>query len=361
MTRMPEPESVLVIAPNWLGDAVMALPALADIRRRFPTARLVVAARPAVAPLFDRVPGIDEVVPLDWRGAWFDPGAWAVDVRSLRRLRAGLAILFTNSFSTAWLVRCAGIPDRAGYAGDLRSPLLTHAIARPGGSLHQGTRYQHLVHALGIQNGPLEPHVVPSEAACRIARELLAVRGVPEGAAFVVLAPGAAYGSAKRWWPSHYAALLDRLVRASGVPGVLVGSAADRGTAGEIVAQLSPDVRAHVTDLTGVTSLDELAAVLSLARACVANDSGAMHLAGAVGTPVVAVFGPTREAETAPRGPAGVARRVLVHEVACRPCMKRECPIDHPCMRDLAPGRVYDAVMDVSGLPVDSHHAGVAR
>ena len=159
-----------------------------------------------------------------------------------------------------------------------------------------------------------------------------------------MLAPGAAYGTAKRWIPSHVASLATDLVRRRAVTCALVGSHADRPTTTAVRARMGADARAHAIDVAGDTTLAELAGVFSLAQICVSNDSGAMHLAAAVGTPVVAVFGPTRERETAPLARAGGRTEVLTHPVWCRPCMLRECPIDHRCMRRITPGRVYTAV-----------------
>src|SRR5687768_104475 len=136
---MSDPACILLVAPNWLGDAVMALPAMADVKRRFTAARIVVAARRAVAALYSMAPGVDDVV--------------SAEVTGIRPARADVAILFPNSFGSARLARQAGIPERWGYAADLRGPLLTRAVRRPRRGMHQGAYYQHLVQALGVENG----------------------------------------------------------------------------------------------------------------------------------------------------------------------------------------------------------------
>src|SRR5687767_14921884 len=138
-------QPVLVVAPNWLGDAVMALPAMADIRRHFDAARIVVAARPAVAPLYSMAPCVDEVVTVQWRGSLLAGTVRAADLERIRAVAAGTAILFPNSFASAWIVNEAGIAERWGYASDLRRWLLTRAVRRPRRSMHQGAYYQHLV------------------------------------------------------------------------------------------------------------------------------------------------------------------------------------------------------------------------
>lgn len=341
---MPDPQQILVVAPNWLGDAVMALPAIADIRRALPTARVIVGARRSVAELFTLAPPVDEVVTLGWDGRWRARGSFAGDVVLLRELGADVAILLPNSFAAAWLVRRAGVPERWGYATDLRRLLLTRAVARPRGSRHQGAYYQHLTRALGVESGPLEPVVAVPERALAAACALLRDRGWDGASPLVVCAPGAAYGTAKQWIPSSVVQLVTDLVRMRQATCVFVGTAADAPTARSIASGLDREAAAHLIDVTGDTTLEGLAAVLALARACVSNDSGAMHVAAAVGTPLVALFGPTRERETAPLTRAGGHADVLTHPVWCRPCMLRTCPIDHRCMTGITPQRVLARV-----------------
>jgi len=343
----PDPITILVVAPNWLGDAVMALPAIADIRRHFPEASLAVGARPAVADLFTLAPGVDDVVSFTWKGAWWNRSALRGDAVQLASVGADVAILLPNSFATAWLVKQAAVPERWGYATDMRRFLLSRPVRRPRRSMHQGAYYQHLTSALGIPAGPLEPIVIVPQRATEAARALLAERGWEGAAPLAVLAPGAAYGTAKRWIPSHAALLATDLVRRRGMTCALVGSRSDRTTTSAVRALMPADARARAFDIAGDTTLETLAAVFGLAQVSVSNDSGAMHLAAAVGTPVVAVFGPTREHETAPLARTGGRAEVITHPVWCRPCMLRECPIDHRCMTRITPARVYTVVETV--------------
>jgi heptosyltransferase-2 len=341
---MPEASRIVLVVPNWLGDAVMALPAIQDVRRHFAGAHVIAAARPAVAGLFGLVPAVDEVLTLQWRGHALKRGAAAVDSAALRAAAADTAILFTNSFATAWLMRRAGIGERWGYSADFRSPLLTRAVRRPSGTVHQGAYYQQLTTSLGIGAGPLEPELAVEPSAREEARALLRQHGWNRTQRLTVIAPGAAYGTAKRWLPSHFAMLIAQLARERGAHCALVGSAADADTVASILAALAPDVRNQTINLVGRTTLPMLVAVLAVADACVSNDSGAMHLAAAVGTPVAALFGPTRDRETAPLTRSGGRAEVLINPVWCRPCMLRECPIDHRCMRGLQPARVTASV-----------------
>ena len=380
VTDVADIRSSVILAPNWLGDAVMALPAIDDWHRHRPGTRLIVAARRAVARVFALVPWIDDVVELEWNGRASDWRAMMRDVTRLRALGADAALLLPNSFASAWLAFAARVPERWGYASDGRSVLLTRAIGLPprrvqgdpayaddvgprresvgqvlldpprqnvgrglvAPPLHQGRYYQHLVHALGAANGPLEPRLVVPDSAVADARTLLMSAGWDGNRPLVAFAPGAAYGTAKRWWPTHFARLAADLIGTDGAHIVLIGSAADGATTAEVRGLVPEHVRASVSDLAGRTSLDVLAAILALARACVSNDSGAMHVAAAVGVPLTALFGPTNEHETAPLAHAPMD--LLIHDVSCRPCMLRECPIDHPCMRDLDPARVLASV-----------------
>jgi heptosyltransferase-2 len=317
---------LVILAPNWLGDAVMALPAIADVRRAAPGAFVAVAARPPVAPLFRMVPGVDDVVTIQRRG-WLEPDA------ALKAAAFDTALLLPNSLHSALTVLRAGIGQRWGYRRDWRGRLLTRAVHPPSG-LHQAEYYQQLVHALGFPNGPLEPRLPVSGGARKAARGLLADAGCDAQSPFVALAPGAAYGGAKRWSPDRFAALATDLAK-DGVRAVMLGTGADRSTANEVTAR-----EPRIVDLVGKTDLARLAGVLALARTLVTNDSGAMHLAAAIGTPVTAVFGPTDERATRPLG-AGHA--VLTGTAWCRPCMLRECPLDHRCMDGIETASVISA------------------
>ena len=334
---MSSPDAVIILAPNWLGDAVLALPAVADLRRYFAASRVVVAARASVSGLFTLVPAVDEVV--------------TADVPSVRATRASVALLLPNSFASAWLVKRSQVQERWGYGTDMRNLLLTRAMPKPRTPLHQAAYYQHLVHALGIPNGALEAALSIPERSIADARTLLAERGWDEQSALVVLAPGAAYGKAKQWIPSHVVRLVTDLVRARGTTCALVGSRGDADTIRAIRAAAPSDCQSRLLDVAGATTVPVLAGLLRLAAACVSNDSGAMHLAAAAGTPTVALFGPTNEETTSPLGPQGVSMEVLTNPVWCRPCMLRECPIDHRCMTGIEPGRVLTAIDRVSRIP----------
>ena len=326
---MSVPRRLVVLAPNWLGDAIMALPLLADLRRSWTATTIIVAARPAVAPLFSMVPGVDEIVTLDR----------ASEAQRLAGAHADAALLLPNSFASAWLTRKAGIRERWGFARDLRGGLLTRAVRRPRTYGHQVEYYQALGRAIGVENGPPLATIHITATAQASAAALLREHGVDDGQAFVVLAPGAAYGRAKQWPPSHFASLGRRLL-ADGLRVVLIGAVADRAACDDVSRE------ATTINLAARTDLPTLAGVLTRARAVVSNDSGAMHLAAACGVPVTAIFGPTNDRRTSPLRASELSRVpvVIATDVWCRPCMLRECPIDHRCMTRISAEQVHESV-----------------
>jgi len=330
---------LVVLAPNWLGDAIMALPAIADVRRAAPEASITIAARPVIAPLFALVPAVDRTIVLQRRLTLRTAGSWRELGAELADHQFDTALLLPNSIHAALVAARARIPERWGYRAGWRGALLTRAVPRAFG-LHQAEYYQRLVQALGFPNGPIEPSVVVPPAAREAAACLLKKAGWDGERPLVALAPGAAYGGAKRWPPPSFAGVVAALA-ADGVRCVMIGSAADAATGEEVGHALGRiDSPPPLISLIGRTDLATLAGVLSHARALVTNDSGAMHLGAAVGVSVTAVFGPTDETATRP---LGAAHRVLLHPVWCRPCMLRECPIDHRCMRGVGVAAVVAA------------------
>lgn len=316
---------LVVFAPNWLGDAIMSLPAIADLRRSMPERSVAVAARPTIAPLFGLVPGIDQVVAIEKQGWDASPALSSFEA----------ALLLPNSFHVALVAARAGIPERWGYRTDWRRPLLTRAIDPPAGQ-HQVDYYQQLTCALGFPSGPAEPRIVLSPELSEAGARALTSAGWDGRTPLVAMAPGTAYGTARRW-PAPSFAGLARSLADDGIRSVLVGSQADAPIGQEIEASAGG---APMLNLMG-TDLPTLAATLSSCRALVSNDSGAMHLGAALGVSVTAVFGPTDERLTGPRGDR---HTVLAHQVWCRPCMLRECPYDHECMKGVGVDMVVDAV-----------------
>lgn len=338
-------DRLVVVAPNWLGDAVMALPAVADVRRHYPSAHLAVAARAPVAPLFAMVQGVDEVITLPGRGGVRALSSWQDDAAVLASGHFDAALLLPNSFAAGLVASKSGIAERWGFATDWRARFLTRAVPKPTGPLHQGAYYQALTTALGMAPGPLHARVWPNQDW---ARDVLREIGLDLDEPFAVFAPGAAYGRAKQWLPERFAELAYLLIEKRNWSVVMVGANADRDVCREIERRL-PKTGTKINrliDFSGKSDLATLAGILAVARAVVSNDSGAMHLAGAVGTHVVAMFGATNETRTSPlpAGPDAPAPTILSHPVFCRPCMLRECPIDHRCMRGITAAHAFQSL-----------------
>jgi heptosyltransferase-2 len=325
-----EVERLLVRAPNWVGDVILSLPALRDLRRNFPTARLSVLARPWVADLYRAVPGVDAVR---------ESQGHREDAATLRGA-ADLAVLLPNSFAAALALWRADIAERWGYATDGRGPLLTRRCRVPDAVRRRSQVYYYraMLEGLGLHvEGPPDASLAcPEEWGAR-GQALLGDEGP-----WIGVNPGAFYGSAKRWIPERYAGAADLLSRRLGAKVAVLGGADERELGEAIAALLSSPARV----LCGETSLADLVGVLSRLRLLLTNDSGPMHVAAALGVPLVAVFGSTDWRETAP---VGDRVRLLREDVECAPCLLRECPIDHRCMTGVGVDRVVMAARELLG------------
>jgi heptosyltransferase-2 len=332
-----DPQRLVIRAPNWLGDAVMALPAMASIRSHI-SGTVIVAARASLAPLFQEQTDVrpHELVALDKTR----------EVRQLRDTQADTIVLLPNSFGSAWIARRAGIRERWGYARSGRSLLLTRAVPRQRGNVHHVDYYRDLVRGFGIDAIEGPPRLAVTDQTSLAADALLHDAGVTNAERLIGFAPGAAYGHAKRWPPDRVARLILQLVSTHGLVPVLVGAGDDRFTGREIESSLPAGTR--LVNLIGRTTLGTLAGVIARCAAFVSNDSGAMHVAAALGVPLTAIFGPTDERATSPRsrGPADV----ILRQVFCRPCMLRECPIDHRCMKRIQIDEVAQSVTRHLGM-----------
>jgi heptosyltransferase II len=338
---------ILIRATNWIGDAVMSLPALRAIRGRFPDARITVLAKPWVAALYEGERAIDKVIPLegasgprDWRLKWNA-------ARQLRRERFDLAVLFPNSFESAALVWLAGARRIAGYSRDGRGLFLTDAIAVPAkGEIprHERFYYLELLRRAGLIDSIPDIREIQfdgiAEARCR-GEALFAQAGIE--LPVIGVSPGAAYGSAKRWLPERFGEAASRLAADAGGSVAIFGSAAEKTMCGEVArGVMLHNVGAR--NFAGETTLREFIDMTAACRIFLTNDSGAMHIASALGVPSVTVFGPTDETAT---GPSGGNARLVREQVECAPCLLRECPIDHRCMTRVTADCVVLAAQDL--------------
>ncbi|MEO8430333.1 MAG: lipopolysaccharide heptosyltransferase II [Acidobacteriota bacterium] len=323
----------LVVAPNWLGDAVMAIPFFRALCAARPPRSVAALAPRGPAALLRAVPGV-EVIP---RG-----GSLAADALALRRRGFDEAWLLPNSFRAAAVAWLSGAQRRIGYATDRRSALLTDAVPRPLPTGHQLRDYDRLLLSRGVEPDRDPPRLPVPEAAQARADAALAVAGLAAGptSRLVLLAPGAAFAWTKRWPPQRWGALAARLAKSGVSPALVIGPGEEPLAAEAVAASGLSALPVLGADLDPL----ELAGLLARARVVAANDSGPMHLAAAAGTPVVAIFGPTDPGRTAP---SGAPFRALDRYVFCSPCFLKDCPYRHECMTGIHPETVAAAIEEL--------------
>jgi lipopolysaccharide heptosyltransferase II len=317
-----KPFRILVRAPNWLGDSVIAAPAVRAIKAGRPDAHITIAAPEKIAAVWKLVPGIDELIALK-------PGSPLSVGRTLRRNAPfDVAILFPNSLRSALEAWFARIPRRVGFLGHHRRWLLNQVATdnpQRGPTQHQVGRYLRMARELGA------PREIPE------IREPRSPLGTNGAATKLGLCPGAEYGPAKRWLPERFTEVALAIAQQRPVLWVLFGTAADLERGAAIEAALG----AHCVNRIGKTTLEDLTSELAECALLLTNDTGTMHLATLVGVPVVAVFGSTEPRLTGPMGPG---HQVVRHQVECSPCFLRECPIDFRCMTAVTTDEVVAAV-----------------
>ncbi len=337
------PRRILVRLPNWVGDALMATPALRALRRAHPEAEISVAAGAPIAALLAGLGSVDRWLAKEGRGA----RALFRQARALSSLEFEWAVLLPDSVHVALAPWLARVPVRAGYARDsLRRALLTVALAPPqiDGKrvpISMIERYLRITRALGCADAGLDLELpVDALASERVAKRL-ALAGVVEAEPLVVVTPGASFGASKLWPPEHFAAACIGLRKERGLRTLLAPGPGEEAVAQAIAARVGAS--ALVLDAP-VTTLAELAALIARAKLVLTNDTGPRQMAVALGTPVISLLGPTD-----PRHTAHLLerQRVLRERVECSPCHLKVCPIDHRCMQRLAPERVLDAAAEL--------------
>lgn len=326
------PMNIAIRLPTWLGDAVMATPALELLHARFPTARFTYIGSSLSCALFERDPRVARLIVDDSKHA---KNRLQGILHLARRVgQHDLAITFQNNFLSALLLFLSHTPKRLGYAKEWRSPLLTHAPKIPA-SLHQVERYAKLIEPLlGEDHPPIPPlHIVHEPSPKPLSTPKL-----------IGINPGATYGSAKRWGEAHFTTLIAALL-ARGYGVVLFGGAGEVEGNAKILSALPPSPR--LLDLTNQTSLDSLIDTIATLDLFITNDSGPMHLATALGVNLIALFGPTDASETSPWQAQNRAI-LLSKNLPCSPCKKRICPLHHHhCMSLLAPEEVLEAALGI--------------
>jgi len=338
----PDIQKILIRSANWVGDAVLSLPAIASVRLTFPRAKISILAKPRVAELFHKNPVVDQVILYESPGVHAGlRGKWHL-ARQLKKEGFELAFLLQNAFEAALISFLAGIPRRAGYDRDARGLLLTHPVRvdRKSKKVHQTDYYLGLVESLGFRCAPRMPSLKVSKEGEEEAGRMLQTLGLKSSQGLVGISPGATYGPAKQWFPERYGAVADRIAKNLDAAVLIFGNEGDKKVASEV----RQNARIPLVDLTGMTTLEQAMALISRCRLFLTNDSGLMHVAAALGIPVVAIFGSTDPERT---GPLGEVCRVVRKPVPCAPCLKTDCPEDRSCMRLISVDEVYEEVKSI--------------
>jgi heptosyltransferase-2 len=334
-----KPFRILIRSSNWLGDAVMSVPAVRAIKNGRPDARITIAAPAKIAAMWKLVPEVDAIFPLTG-------SSLLAAIRSLRRQsNFDAAILFPNSLRVALESWLGGIPRRVGYRGHSRSWLLNQIIPEPprrGPLEHQSTRYLRIAQECGASaaTGALSPEQKMGNAQLAGSNQLSTIN---YQLLKLGLSPGAEYGPAKRWLPERFTEVAAAVAARSPVHWILFGTKND-APIGELIATALGD---SCVNRIGQTTLEQLIDELRECHLLLTNDTGTMHLAALLGVPTVAIFGSTEPRLT---GPLGDRHIVLRHHVECSPCFLRECPIDFRCMKAVSVEEVVDAVVSILQL-----------
>jgi heptosyltransferase-2 len=339
---------VVVRGTNWVGDAVMTVPALRALRQLLPDAHITLATRTWARGLFAGADFVDDL--LIYERPARDLRAVVRQAVEWRRRQFDLAVLFQNAFEAAFIAASARVPVRVGYATDNRRLLLTHALPLPGwrSERHEVFYYLNIVNELErllygttevARQTPAYALGVSLERKAQ-ARALLCEHGANPAHTLIALCPGSTNSRAKRWPAERFAALADKFIEEAGADVVLVGAADE--------AEVSLEVRAKMRHqpimLTGRTDLAQAVAVLSLADALITNDTGPAHIAAALDRPTIVIFGPTDPRTTRPFSRTA---EVIRRPPDCAPCMLRDCPIDHRCMTAITPEEVFAHALEL--------------
>jgi lipopolysaccharide heptosyltransferase II len=327
-----KPFRILIRSSNWLGDAVMSVPAVRAIKNGRPDAQITIAAPAKIAPMWKLVPEVDAIIPLS------SPSL----LRSVRDIRTrahfDTAILFPNSLRVALECWLAGIPRRVGYRGHWRRWLLNQTVPearKAGPPEHHSVRFLRISRACGVETSNSELRTPMNREQASDIQITVADRPLKIG-----LCPGAEYGPAKRWLPDRFVEAAAKINTQSSTQWILFGTKNDAAIGNQIAAAIGD----RCVNRIGQTTLDELIDEIRGCRLLLTNDTGTMHLAALLGVPVVAIFGSTEPSLT---GPLGNGHTILRHHVECCPCFRRECPIDFRCMKAVGAQEVADAVLPV--------------
>ena len=334
---------ILVIAPNWIGDAVMSQPLLAAIKASYPNAAIDVLVTPWVAPVYRACSEVTELIEADLRHGQLQWGLRRALAAQIKKRDYDSCYVLPNSFKSALIPWLANIPVRIGYQGELRRFLLTETKANSPKTqrIPMVEHYANLCAPSRNSDTAIPvPQLTPTTSALEAARSRLQAAGIQTDA-LVVLCPGAEYGPSKRWPAAHFAGLAQSILNAKPTASVvLLGSPSDRAIGDAIISSAAS--QDHIFNWCGATSLDEAIAIISMSSNVVSNDSGLMHIAAALQVPQVAIFGSSDPNHTPPN--SAKATIISLH-LPCSPCHQRECPLGHlNCLNQISPERVFAAL-----------------
>lgn len=335
---MTTPKNIIVRMPNWIGDAVMAAPVLQDLKKHFPEAKLSLLCQGGAGQLFSHDPHVDEIILFKKPSRWIHHLQITPFIENLRKGAYDTGLLLTNSLSSAWWLYRGHVKPLLGFGGRGRNLMLDVALPYPKNmeTQHLITTYKSLLKPLGVPLSDTKPklYLLPQERAA--IKESLRNQGVSDDSLLVGINPGAAFGSAKCWLPERFQEVSKELLKDPKVWILLFGDAKGRELTDKIASDLGP----RVLNLAGKTNLRELMAYIAELNVLLTNDSGPMHIASALETPLVALFGSTNDTKTGP-----VNKSLVIHKhVECSPCYKRECPIDFRCMTRIHSDEVVEGL-----------------
>lgn len=334
-----QPEKIIVRMPNWIGDLVMATPVLTDLRKAYPKAHITAMCRTPISDLLREDLDIDELFCFSKTNRFGRRSDKRDVIEKMRRGNYDLGVLLTHSFSSAWWFWLGNVKRRLGYKGNGRGLLLTDKVPLPKTvhEQHLVETYKMLLSPLGLEKSQSKPRLFITEKELNDARILLDQLGITSRHALIGINPGAAYGSAKCWLPDRFREVTKRLLKIEHAKIIYFGDQASM----PLVKEICKDLPSPVINLAGLTSLRELVCLIKLCKVLLTNDSGPMHIAAAVQTPLVALFGSTNEKAT---GPYQMGTVINKH-VSCSPCYHRQCPIDFRCMKRIESDEVYQEIL----------------
>lgn len=333
--------NIIVRMPNWIGDMVMATPILSDLRKAYPKAQITAMCRAPVCDLLKEDPEVDELFCFSKTSSFSRRSDKKDIVEKLKQGKYDLGILLTHSLSSAWWFWQGNVKTRLGYDCNGRRFLLSKAVPLPEKleKQHLVVTYKMLLEPLGLPVSQTPPRLFLSKKEVESARTLLKQHGVSKENVVIGINPGATYGSAKCWLPERFREVAQKLLADDNVRIVFFG---DQPTA-PLVKAICQGLGPRVINLAGLTSLREVATLISLCDVLLTNDSGPMHIADALGTKIVALFGSTNEIVTGPYSTG----KVIHKHVECSPCYQRTCPIDFRCMKQIQAEEVYQAILSM--------------